>query len=365
LSAILIILISSAMMASFFVLFISIIACNYCCTALCLLSNWLGWGLFITAVLTICGKAMEFLLKKVVSVILKRLPWYCTKSRSTAGTNEPDDQKRFLRQFVNIGIIVLSGYIAFLGLSEGLSPPQVKEVEIKIAGLHPDLEGLNIAQISDLHIFLSVRCNWLEQIVDQVNAFSPDIIAITGDLSDSDYSQFHKDVAPLAKLRAKYGKFFVTGNHDYTASSEIWNREMKDIDVTVLQNEHQLITQGEGLILLGGVSDYSDPDSSPAKAMGLNPKADLKILLAHQPRSIYDAAKAGFDLQLSGHTHGGVLSPVRWLAGFLQPFQSGLYKYKSTQIYVSNGTGFWGIPFRLGTPLEISLLKLTSGYLEN
>ena len=356
-----IILISSAMIVGFIGIFFSIIACNFHCSPLCLWSNWLGWGLFITAALTICVKTTELMLKEVVSVILERLPLYSTTSRSTTRTIIDSDQKRILRHFVNTGIIVLSGYIAFLGLSEGLSPPQVKEVEIKIIGLNPDLEGLSIAQISDLHIFLSVRCNWVEQIVDQVNALSPDIIAITGDLSDSDYSQFHSDVAPLAKLRARYGKFFVTGNHDHIASSEIWNREMQDIDFTVLQNEHRLITQGDGLILLGGVADYSDPDSNPAKAMGLNTEADVKILLAHQPFSIYEAAKAGFDLQLSGHTHGGVLSPVRWLASLAQPFQSGLYKYKSTQLYVSNGTGFWGIPFRLGTPLEISLLKLTGG----
>ena len=162
-------------------------------------------------------------------------------------------------------------------------------------------------------------------------------------------------------LRAKYGVFFVTGNHEYMSGVESWIKVMKNQGFTVLRNEHRLIAQGHGLLLLGGVDDYRSNDSSPAKAMGLNTKADVKILLAHQPGSIYEAAQVGFDLQLSGHTHGRLISPFRWLASLGSPFQSGLYKHENTQIYVSNGTGYWGIPFRLGTPPEITLLKLTSG----
>jgi uncharacterized protein len=115
---------------------------------------------------------------------------------------------------------------------------------------------------------------------------------------------------------------------------------------------------------VGGVADYSAPSwgshaSSPTKAMGGGSTADVKILLAHQPRSIYEAARAGFDLQLSGHTHGGgQFGPYRWLKSLAQPYQSGLYRYKKTQIYVSNGAGFWGMPVRIGAPSEISLLTL-------
>jgi len=93
--------------------------------------------------------------------------------------------------------------------------------------------------------------------------------------------------------------------------------------------------------------------------MGDGSKADVKILLAHQPLSVYEAARAGFDLQLSGHTHGGQFGLGSWLRSFAQPFQSGLYKYKNTQLYVSNGAGYVGPPVRLGAPSKISLLKLT------
>ena len=118
------------------------------------------------------------------------------------------------------------------------------------------------------------------------------------------------------------------------------------------------------MILIGGVADYTAPyrmghDSSPAQAIKDAINADVKILLAHQPQSVYEAAQAGFDLQLSGHTHGGMFPLGRWLRGLSQPFQAGLYKYKNTQLYVNSGTGYWGIPLRYGTPPEITHLKLT------
>ena len=349
------------MMVSILVLFFSSIACFSQYSALFLWPSWIGFGGMIVAVLVICGKMTEMIFKEVTPVILERFSLYNTPSKSTTRTILNGGQKKLFRYFINVGIIVISIFITVFGMSEGLGLPQVKEVEIKITGLHPDLEGFSIVQISDLHIFPTLRCNLVQQVVDQANDLSPDVIALSGDIVDGDYSQIQRDVDTLAKLRAKYGVFFVTGNHEYLSGADSWIKVMKNLGFTVLQNEHRLITQGHGVLLLGGVTDYSRYDSSPAKAMGLNTKADVKILLAHQPNSIYEAAQVGFDLQLSGHTHGGLLSPARWLASLGAPFQSGLYKYENTQIYVSNGTGYWGIPFRIGTPSEISLLKLTSG----
>jgi len=361
-----IILISISAMVSIIVLFLSTIGCIFECTALCHWPARIGWGGLIFAMLTICGKTTERTLKEIVPAILERLSLFITTSKSTTRTVISSGQKRILQNFINIGIVIISVFITYSGLSEGLGPPQVKEGEIKIKGLNPDLEGFRIVQISDLHISPSTGHNWVEQLVDQINILSPDIIALTGDIVDGDYSQIHKDMAPLVKLNSKYGVFVVTGNHDNMGGVGSWMKGMENLGFIVLQNEHRLISHEHGVILFGGVADFSAPsqsghESSPRKAMGLNSKADVKILLAHQPESIYEAAQAGFGLQLSGHTHGGLLSPVRWLASLAQPFQSGLYTYENTKIYVSNGTGYWGIPFRLGTPLEISLLKLTSG----
>ena len=139
---------------------------------------------------------------------------------------------------------------------------------------------------------------------------------------------------------------------------------MERMGFTTLLNEHRLIEKGRGLILVGGVADYSAPlqnshDSSPAAAINGAPPADVKILLAHQPKSVFEAAEAGFDLQLSGHTHGGQITLFSWPRCLGQPFLTGLHRHKNTQIYVSNGAGYWGPPLRIGAPSEISLLKLT------
>ena len=166
--------------------------------------------------------------------------------------------------------------------------------------------------------------------------------------------QISFNIDPLAGLTARLGKFFVTGNHEYSGlvnGVDEWIQKMENLGFTVLLNNHRLIQQGRGQILIGGVADYSAPSlsshtSSPAQALGDTSNADVKILLAHQPLSVYKAAQAGFDLQLSGHTHGGLVPLVRWLKSFKQPFQSGLNKYKNTQLYVSNGTCYWGMPIR-------------------
>lgn len=346
------------MAVAILVLFVNTIACSL---GYSLWPNWIGWGGLMISVLVIFGKMTEAAFREIVPVILEKLSLYNIISKSTAGAVLDTGQKKLFRNFINTGIIFISVFIAVSGISEGLAPPQVKRVEIKIAGLHPDLEGFSIVQISDLHLFPALRRGLVQQIVDKVNGLSPDVIALTGDIVEGDGRQIQREVDKLAELRAAHGIFFVTGNHEYLAGPEYWMTTMKRLGFTVLQNEHRLVTQGRGVLLFGGVDDYSSPASSPAKAMGFHTKADVKILLAHQPDSIYEAARAGFDLQLSGHTHGGLLRPVRWLASLGSPFQSGLYKHENTQIHVSNGTGYWGIPFRLGTPSEISLVILTNG----
>lgn len=346
------------MAVAILVLFFNTIACSL---GYSLWPDWIGWGGLMISALVIGGKMTEAAFREIVPVIFEKLSSYNILSKSTAGAILDTGQKKLFRNFINIGIIVISVSIAVSGISEGLAPPQVKRVEIKIAGLHPDLEGFSIAQISDLHLFQALQRGLVPYIVDSVNDLSPDVIALTGDIVEGDGSQIQREVDKLAELRAPHGIFFVTGNHEYLAGVEDWMNTMKRLGFIVLQNEHRLVTQGRGVLLFGGVDDYSSPASSPAKAMGFHADADVKILLAHQPDSVYEAARAGFNLQLSGHTHGGLLSPVRWLASFGSPFQSGLYTYENTQIYVSNGTGYWGIPFRLGTPSEISLLILTGG----
>jgi predicted MPP superfamily phosphohydrolase len=331
-------------------------------------SSWVGWGGLIFFVFAIIGIGFKKALENFIIIIPKKISNFKKHSEKAYDEKVDGERRRFLQYSMNIGIIAASGSLTFSGLAEGMGLPRVKEVDIKVEKLQPDLEGFSIVQLSDLHIFSEVHHNWVRKVVEKVNSLTPDIIAITGDIVDAPYLEINSNVAPLEGLAARLGKFFVTGNHEYMIEAggvDEWIRELENLGLTLLLNSHHIISQGRGMILIGGVADYSAPyrsrhDSSPSQAMGEASNTDVKMLLAHQPLSVYEAARAGFDLQLSGHTHGGMFPLYRWLRSRNQPFQAGLYKYKNTQLYVNSGTGYWGIPWRYETPPEITHLKLTA-----
>jgi predicted MPP superfamily phosphohydrolase len=256
------------------------------------------------------------------------------------------------------------------GLVNARRTARVKRVDVPIAGLPPALHGFSIAQISDIHVGPTVKRPYLQAIVDRVNALSPDAIAITGDLVDGRVQDLHQDVAPLAALRARHGSFFVTGNHEYYSGAAEWVAHLRRLGVQVLMNEHVLLQQGPAdaggaRLVLAGVTDpmahHVEPAdrSDPARAIAGAP-ADVaaRVLLAHQPRSAPAAADAGFDLQLSGHTHGGQIWPFNFLVPLQKPYTAGLHRLRQLWIYTSRGTGYWGPPLRLGAPSEITLVRL-------
>jgi predicted MPP superfamily phosphohydrolase len=201
-------------------------------------------------------------------------------------------------------------------------------------------------------------------VVNGVNDLSADVVALTGDLVDGSVKRLAHDVDPLKTIRSRYGNYFVTGNHEYYSGAPDWIRKVRSLGFDVLLNENRLIAHEKGRILLAGVTDYrgghffKTHQSDPVKAVSGAAPAHVKILLAHQPKNIYAAAEAGFDLQISGHTHGGQFYPWNLFVGLVQPFVTGLHRYEDTQIYVSGGTGYWGPPLRLGSPSEIALIRL-------
>ena len=205
---------------------------------------------------------------------------------------------------------------------------------------------------------------FVETVVEMANAQMGDIVAFTGDLVDGTVPNLKEDVAPMKNLQARYGRYFITGNHEYYSGALPWIEEAKHLGFDVLLNEHRVIRQGGGTIVLAGVTDSTAGGfipahrSDPYKAIAGAPKADVRILLAHQPKSLYEGAKAGFDLQISGHTHGGQFIPWNLLATIGQPFIKGLHRYGETWIYVSKGTGYWGPPVRLAARSEITVITL-------
>ena len=214
---------------------------------------------------------------------------------------------------------------------------------------------------------MTVKRDWIETIARQVEELKPDLLAFTGDLADGSVPHLRDEVAPLADLRAPYGKFFVTGNHEYYSGAEPWVEEVDRMGYRVLLNEHDLISKNGSSILLAGVTDYSGGTflphhrSDPAKAVEGAPADTVKILMAHQPRTVYAAALLGFDFILTGHTHGGQFFPWNLVATIGQPYIQGLHNRDGAWVYVSKGTGYWGPPVRLGARSEITVFTLTRG----
>ena len=245
--------------------------------------------------------------------------------------------------------------------------PRLVAIDIPIADLPPALQGFIIAQISDLHVGPTIKRGFVERVVARVNRLDADLIAITGDLVDGSVPDLAAHTAPLAGLVARHGVYFVTGNHEYYSGERAWTREFRRMGLTVLKNQHVILQHDGTSLLLAGVTDFSahyfDPAqrSDPAAALrGAATGAAPRILLAHQPRSAAAAEAAGFDVQLSGHTHGGQFWPWNLLVGYFQPFTGGLNRLKNLKVYVSRGTGYWGPPNRFGVPAEITRIRLVA-----
>jgi predicted MPP superfamily phosphohydrolase len=238
-------------------------------------------------------------------------------------------------------------------------------VEIGQPGLARALEGFTIVQISDLHVGPTIRRRFMRRVVRAINRLEPDVVAITGDLVDGTVPELGAEVAPLGDLAPRVGSYFVTGNHEYYSGVHPWLGELKRLGIRVLLNEHVVIERGGAKLVLAGVTDYSAGHfdaahrSDPVAALaGAPADAAMRVLLAHQPRSAPAAAQAGFDLQVSGHTHGGQFLPWNFFVRFQQPFTAGLHRIGQLRVYVSRGTGYWGPPKRFGAPSEITRIRL-------
>ncbi len=277
-----------------------------------------------------------------------------------------EDRRAFLTSSFNLGAFVTTGVATGVGLHNAIKVPDVKEVEVLVPGLAPGLDGLRVAQLSDLHIGPTLRGKWLEAVVERTNSLGADLVAITGDLVDARVSDMGHEVASLGQLKSTYGTFFVTGNHDYYWNGPEWVEHVESLGVRALINSHALIERQGGRLLVGGVTDLrtgrmaAGHSTDPFKAIANAPQHDFSLLLAHQPGSVYDAAKAGWKMQISGHTHGGQFFPWNFVVGIVHEFYAGLGKHLDTLIYVSRGTGFWGPPNRTVAPSEITLLTLKS-----
>ncbi len=274
-------------------------------------------------------------------------------------------KREFLLQTTNLGVLGVAGTLTAYGVYEARKKPGIVNVEIPIAKLPKEFDGFRIVQISDIHAGLTIKRDFIETIAEEIKSLCPDLIAFTGDMADGSVPHLKNDLEPLANVYAPHGKFFITGNHEYYSGVEQWVTHARDMGYDVLMNEHRLVTKNGASFVLAGVTDYSGGGfspahkSDPAKALSGAPKELAKILLAHQPRTLFHTNDLDLDLVLMGHTHGGQFFPWNLVATIGQPFIRGLNKYNDrTWAYVSKGTGYWGPPIRVGARSEITVLTL-------
>jgi predicted MPP superfamily phosphohydrolase len=271
------------------------------------------------------------------------------------------------RQFLARTLGGIAAGLAFagggVGVVNALGAVRDKKVSVTLKKLPKALSGYRIVQLTDVHVGPTIGRDFIEDIVRRVNAIEPDLIAITGDLVDGSVQSLAHHVEPLKDLRAKDGVFFVTGNHEYYSGVDEWLAHLRSIGIRVLRNERVPI-RGEAGFDLAGVDDATAHQYGHGHGMDV-PRAlagrdadRACVLLAHQPKAIFKAAEHGACLQLSGHTHAGQIFPFTYLVKLDQPYVRGLHAHGETQIYVSEGTGYWGPPMRLGTYAEITTIEL-------
>jgi len=315
--------------------------------------TWAGllfMGLFSSLFVLTLLRDVALVLASGVQAVTQPLPWLADVARLSA-----------------LGLPLVALAVTALGFLNARRTAAVVSVDVPIAGLPRELQGFTIAQISDIHIGPTIRRAYLDAIVQKVNRIGADMVAVTGDLVDGRVSELSAHVAPLAELTSRHGTYFVTGNHEYYSGAQAWVIELRRIGLQVLQNEHVVLSHDGASLVLAGVTDYSAHHFDPAQrsdpqaaVAGAPSHARIKVLLAHQPRSAEAAQRAGFHLQLSGHTHGGQFWPWNFFVRFQQPFTAGLHKLRDLWVYTSRGTGYWGPPKRFGAPSEITRLRLVA-----
>jgi predicted MPP superfamily phosphohydrolase len=283
----------------------------------------------------------------VVSALAFSAPWHAEWTRLSA-----------------IGVMALTPAITAIGFVMARRVARVVNVDVRVPGLPQALDGFTIAQISDIHVGPTIKRDFVQAIVDRVNRLEADIVAITGDLVDGSVRDLSAHTEPLSGRASRHGTYIVTGNHEYYSGAHGWIRELRRLGARVLLNEHVLLRHDGAVIALAGVTDYSahhfdaSHRSDPVRAIQGAPQDVFKVLLAHQPRSATAASEAGFDLQLSGHTHGGQFWPWNHFVRLQQPFTAGLNRLGRMWIYINSGTGYWGPPMRFGIPSEITRIRL-------
>jgi uncharacterized protein len=266
---------------------------------------------------------------------------------------------------IRYGLGTVAALLAAVGVHQALRVPPLKDIEIGIRGLAPQFDGYTLLQLTDLHISRLFTAKWARAVVERANGLGAKLIVVTGDLIDGSLAARRADVEPLRDLRAADGVYVIPGNHEYFFSYRDWMAHYAELGMRVLENDHVVLDRDGGKLVLAGVTDLSASHTGhPARditaALNGAPKHVPIILLDHQPRASRQAAALGVALQLSGHTHGGMIIGLDRLAARANSgYVSGRYDVDGMTLYVNNGTALWpGFALRLGRPSELTRITL-------
>ena len=281
-----------------------------------------------------------------------------------AGVGTGEDRARI----VTWAVLGVTAVLLVWGYVEARRVPRVRRLDVQLPRLGAGLDGLRVALITDTHYGPLDRARWSARVCETVNTLDADVVCHTGDIADGTAERRRAQAAPLGTVQATRARVYVTGNHEYYSEAQGWVDLMDELGWEPLRNRHLLLERGGDTLVVAGVDDVTAESSGLAghrahldgALNGADPDLPV-LLLAHQPKFVDRAAAAGIDLQLSGHTHGGQIWPFHYLVRLDQPALAGLTHHGArTLLYTSRGTGFWGPPFRVFAPSEITLLVLRS-----
>ena len=278
-----------------------------------------------------------------------------------------------LKRIAGFAGVAMVAYGTFIGVQK----PQITHTQLAIDGLSAPLE---IVQLSDIHIGGLIESTRVRDIVERTNALNPDVIFLTGDIVDSPLELVREAVDELAHLKARYGVYYVLGNHEYFHDARHILEHLRTMGFKVLLNDADVLTHEGADIRIVGIADLvgvreaflhhdlkPDVRQSLLKAKASTPSP--MIFLSHQPKVIYELESihnsepeltAHLSLVLSGHTHGGQIFPFSLLVPLQQPYTKGLDSLPmGGYVYISQGTGYWGAPMRVGSFNEITHFTLT------
>jgi hypothetical protein len=276
-----------------------------------------------------------------------------------------EERRQLLR---TAGTIAVASPVAVMtyGILVGRTDFGIREVDMPIAGLHPDLEGLRILHLSDIHRgeFLSAR--ELERVVDMTMGLKPHLAIMTGDLISKPGDPIDECVRQLARVKSDAGMFGCLGNHElYAGAEDAVKAEAARRGIPFLRTENRQLRFGKAVMNIGGV-DYQRSSTKKNYLKGaekLIVPGALNVMLSHNPDTFPKSAAQGWDLTLSGHTHGGqvtveIVEQTVNIARFFTPYVAGQYHLGNASCYVTRGIGTVGVPARFGVPPEITLLRL-------